>query len=368
MSPLKRLIIIAIITSLSLISVNVSFAQDNNVPDNSTSYSDKIEYLDESLANLFDKNNIFPGFDDLFNQNSCKRQDLIALIKRRDGYGSLSRKAVIDSESTVLDIKKYIALWELSASELYFLRNLETLKEPNGEIILQSETLILYPDNPLITKDTVKNYLDYYLDRQIDYENCEYSFSDISRQWQQMVKKFNSSGNNFSDALNELGNSASELWSDIGNGLKEIKDNTVAIFDPGNEFQTPEFIEFNTDYGPFDQYLNESKKRISKVEKLTDKAVNNLVKESSNGDLIKILGDSARSVDQKYRLLEEELEIGNNYLEYNYADFVIASVWDQAGNTHENLANIAQSINPDNSSGLTAKLDLANTRQCRLEE
>jgi len=351
---------------LSSIAMPIQTSAQSRTDDESTSFSDKLELLDDSLADLFDSNNIFPGFDDLFAQNTCKRQDLIALIKRRDGYGALARKAVLESEATVLDIRKYLALWELSSAELYFLRNLETLAEASGSAILQKETLDLYPDNPLITRDTVANFLSYYQARQTDYDNCAYSFRDLARQWNQMQSKWRNGGNNFGAALDELGASADAFWQDLKQRTGRAFNNVVAIFDPQTEFQAGDFLEFNTDLGPYDQYLNQSKNKINKVTELIDDA--ELTAISNNSDLISVLGNAARNVDQKYTLLESELDLGNSYLEYNYADFVVASIWAQAGNTKENLENLASSVDPDNKNSITQKLDQANERQCRLPE
>ncbi|PJC38131.1 hypothetical protein CO045_01990 [Candidatus Peregrinibacteria bacterium CG_4_9_14_0_2_um_filter_41_14] len=336
------------------------YAQDT-AEDPDSIITQKLDLASDFFATAFDADNFLAPFDDLFDQNACKRRDIFALIKKRDAIGSIIRKGILDTDVSVETIRGYQRNWELTSAEIYFLRHID-LMETDETVRLASETRELYPSNPLIN-DAIPKWVTVYTGKLSEYQNCQPTWGAIAARWDKLKIDIAKAGSNISQAWTDLSNEAATTFS--AKSLEDIYDSVIATKDKLFAGNFSDYVKI--DYGPYSTFAEATAQKRRKAKIQADAVASELMRDP-NANIIDLTRRSVNKSGTQALEFMDDLAQLNETLAYNYADEVINSLWDEAQVTNQRMASLSDLADAPNATSLTYNLNTLNSLQCRERE
>lgn len=195
-------------------------------------YAETIENTDEErvrifrnlaqfFATFFDPDGLFRfTADDIFIKNQCLRRDVFALQAAKNQVSDY----LIENYTTITEseLETMKLLYATYTSELFFLRNLDLLKNDKNEFEVTDERVSRLRNrvldrsparNSIIVNENFNNWMNSYSPRFQQYENCDNSWSSVIRRAEaikQRAQDIKESSQNLKDAIVGVGQ---EAWA-----------------------------------------------------------------------------------------------------------------------------------------------------------
>lgn len=193
-------LILVLLLTLQPIATSTVYADEPVGEEQLNSEEDRVRIfrnLGQFFATFFDPDGLFRfTSDDIFIKNQCLRRDVFALQALKNQISD----DLIENYTTItesqLEIQKL--LYATYTSELIFLRNLDLLKNDNGEFEvtdtrvsdLRNRVLSKSPNrNSLIVEDTFNFWMQTYQPRFQQYQTCDNSWTRVNRRVDNIIEQ-----------------------------------------------------------------------------------------------------------------------------------------------------------------------------------